>query len=116
MRASGSGQFNWILQGKRRRACPLQRKRCPLGGDGPEPAVGPPELLRPAGDFRDQAAEVAHPRFEHLAHDQLEPGDRRHEVAFVQPAALPSMKMVPPPIITIMKIDIVMEPGSRYCT
>jgi hypothetical protein len=27
---------------------------------------------------------------------------------------LSSMKMMPPPIITIMKIDIVIEPGSRY--
>ena len=30
------------------------------------------------------------------------------------PRALSSMKMMPPPIITIMKIDIVIEPGSRY--
>jgi len=26
------------------------------------------------------------------------------------------MKMIPPPIITIMKMDMVIEPGSRYCT
>ena len=32
------------------------------------------------------------------------------------PRALSSMKMMPPPIITIMKIDITMDPGSRYWT
>ena len=32
------------------------------------------------------------------------------------PRALSSMKMMPPPIITIMKIDITIDPGSRYCT
>jgi len=26
------------------------------------------------------------------------------------------MKMMPPPIITIMKIDITIERGNRYCT
>ena len=30
------------------------------------------------------------------------------------PRALSSMKMIPPPIITITKIDITAEPGSRY--
>ena len=33
-----------------------------------------------------------------------------------RPRALSSIKMMPPPIITIMKIDMTVEPGSRYCT
>jgi hypothetical protein len=33
-----------------------------------------------------------------------------------RPRDLSSMKMMPPPIITIMKMDITMDPGSRYCT
>lgn len=30
------------------------------------------------------------------------------------PRALSSMKMIPPPIITITKIDITTDPGRRY--
>ena len=48
------------------------------------------------------------------AHDELQARDGRDQVALVETRALSSMKMMPPPTMTIMKMDMIVVPGSKY--